>query len=182
MKIIVGIALGLGDIFTSGGAGKLIEPKDGGIDRFFAVYNFCVKSGEAFKIFCTAGYSSINPKIPEYRKVSLAEQLSVYLTLHHKGAVDSLISKALCWGTGYEILEGIRLAQGRFSNSDYEVTLVVASHWTHIPRVWLYSRRYIPTGWKIKLLVVNHRFSLYSQVREIPAFLIEAVRLLFTKK
>ena len=115
------------------------------------------------------------------RRISLADQLNAFLKLNHREALDCLVTKPLCWGTGNEIREGIRLAQEKFANGDYEVTLVVASHWTHIPRIWIYCKKLLPAGWKLKLLAVKHRFTVYSQIREIPAFLIEAVRFLFKK-
>ncbi len=171
MRKVVGIALAFGDIYDP--TGEIIQPLDGSTVRFKTLAGIVKQGVFPFRIFCTAGYSKRSPlqAVPE-RATSLAEQI----TLYARGLMfdtSDLASIPLCWGTEGEIRKGIELAQTSFVEPGDEVELVIVSNWAHIPRIHLYCKKYLPDGWKLCLVPVDHDFSLWSHARELLACLVE---------
>ncbi len=170
----VGIALALGDIYTNGGSGKLIQPVDGAIARYIAVRDYLEEfsNDRNSLIICTAGYSKKHPRyaelLPDYRLgrvVSLAAQLFRYCS---ERGLRLPLAYPLCWSTRNELRIGIKTALKSFATKDEEVTVVIASNFTHLIRIWLYAKMYTPKNWKFKLVRARHQFTLMSHLMEIP--------------
>ncbi len=166
-KKMVGIALARHDIFADGGRGKLIYPPDPSIARYRAVEAACFESMHDYRVFCTAGYSMLCPKKPSAdRCVSLAAQQRRYVSEHCESGLNALMSEPLCWSTESEIACGIAWAQKDFVKQGDEVTLVIASHRAHLPRILIYCLKHLPQGWKLQVVAVRHRFSVLSWLLE----------------
>jgi len=192
----VAIALSLGDILNHRAdpgtiLGRVIKTRNGQVDGAIYRYDALVRwlslhrcLDNRTKIMATGGYSKEEPLVPNPgRPVSLADQLRQYLVEVRHADHDELARLSAypcCWGTGPEIRMGIALAKGKdgFIQPEDRVTLIVATNWSHIPRVWLYCLRYKPKAWKLRLLPVSHYFSWWSRRREVGASIVEAWRLL----
>lgn len=185
--------LALGDILSPDGK-ELRLPIDGSIDRLRTMCHWvddCAGSEDSTLYWASAGYAKRAPGVSQLephpgRQVSLAEQMSRYLKLLHATAAEDeeldiipaakLLAKPLCWSTRNEIRVAVRRTQRwmkehGYNNQNTEVIFVVASHWAHLPRIWLYSKWYVPKEWNVKLLRASHEFSLRSHVIEPPKFL-----------
>ncbi|MFM2383633.1 MAG: hypothetical protein RIQ72_205 [Candidatus Parcubacteria bacterium] len=186
-RIASSAVLALGDIYTP--KGKLILPVDGVVDRLRATCDWIdlsVGVADSTLLFASAGYakrsrfaSQLFPN--DKRPLSLANQLSKYLAEHY-GEDSSLIPSAklsaepLCWSTRNEVRVAIKRTKAWMKENGYdeqnsEVVFVVASHWAHLPRIWLYCKWYLPKEWSVKLVVAKHAFSLRSHLIEPPKFL-----------
>jgi len=177
VKKTVMIALAFDTLYDEAGEGNLILPVGGVIERFRAALKATKELGNKYRIFSTAGYTRRSPCFPEVKcMVSLTDQMRRFISENSEfvSEVPSFAGLSLCWGSDFEIQHGIKLAQGGFVCNGDEVTLVVATNWAHIPRVWLYCMRHLPCGWSLKIVRAKHYFSLYSYLREIPATIIEA--------
>jgi len=182
MKVLA-ISLALGGIYGDGGTGELISPVDGGVLRFHRIINNLPKN-LPYLVVCTAGYSRDRPTRPEFaHQISLAHQLKRYAEetfpvednpILHK----CLYTEAMCWGTRNEIKMGIEIAMQKGYREKDDVTLLLSSHPAHIPRVCMCAQHLTPKKWRVNFLVTDHYFSIKDQLREIPAFLYDAKKLL----
>ena len=180
---IIGICLALGHIYQNKGKGERKRPVDGAVARFEAVTDYADELYKANKkvkpfLICTAGYTWENPRRPEHEgDLSLAEQLDRYVVDHAGKWKQFLHTEPLCWGTRNEIREAIALAERQgFARPGDEVILLIASNWAHIPRVSIYANLYLPKGWKLKLLVAHHRFSVLDYLKEVVKLTRDALR------
>jgi len=165
----VGISLALGDLYSRDGVGPLIHPLDGAIARFRALTR-AINPLEPHIIVCSAGYCRQDPTRPQpHRHVSLAGQLAKYVRKEEGVWVNDLVSKPLCWSTRSEVRVGIKLAQRLgFAKKEEKVTVMVASNFSHLFRIWLYTELYTPGNWKVRLVRAHHKFSLVSHLLEFP--------------
>jgi hypothetical protein len=93
-----------------------------------------------------------------------------------------LISQPKGWGTESEIKSAIEIIQKVTESSrHYNITLVIATNWMHMWRVKLLVAMYKPLRWKCVFAIAKHKFSLWSHLREIPAIIFTAGRLLISK-
>lgn len=166
------IALALGDKYEDAGRGLIRVPLDGAIARFWAVTDALPKDAKTL-VICTAGYSKKEPRVPQpERQVSLAGQLKRYVDSCMPWWEKSLVAVPRCWSTRNEVRIGIkyvlRAQDGRpaFAQRDEQVTVVIASNLSHLLRILLYAKLYVPRTWRIKLVRARHHFSLRSHVME----------------
>lgn len=164
----VGIVLALGDIYDCRGIGNLRHPVDGVADRFRAIMAVCDSD---FVLVSTAGYSKESPQAPVLeRQVSLCRQFERYLCEIRSSALNKLIAVPLCWSTRNEVRVGIKTAISRGEiDRDEPVELIIASNWTHLPRIWLYAKVYMPKKWKLRLVVAKRKFSFGDSFLVEPA-------------
>ncbi|MBP6948709.1 MAG: hypothetical protein KBC41_04370 [Candidatus Pacebacteria bacterium] len=172
----IGILLALGDIYSNSGIGSLNKPIDGGVSRFKAVTSN-IPCDENSLIVCSAGYTQKNPSTPHpERMLSLAGQIARYINENEVAWNDFLIAKPLCWSTRNEVRLGIKLAiNEQFVKRDEKVTLVISSNLSHLARVWLYTKLYIPKNWEVKIVRAHHQFSLFSHILEVPKIIRDVV-------
>lgn len=86
------------------------------------------------------------------------------------------------WGTESEIKSAIDVIKHKLADTrNYDITLVVATNWAHMPRVWLLVAMYKPKRWKCVFVTAKHYFSPWSYLREIPATAITFVRWFLSK-
>jgi hypothetical protein len=187
MKILA-ISLALGDIYDDLGKGALKQPTDGGIDRFHRLVDeLSPIQSVQYLVVCTAGYSKRQPckPVPE-RQISLSEQLRRYVKETFPEQYNPVLHKCLhteplCWSTRSEIEKCIEVARMKGFKSSDDVIVMIASHWSHLPRVWLCTKTLVPKNWQVRLLKTNHPFRKRDQIQEIPAFAAETWNLIKSK-
>ena len=164
----VAIALALGDIYDERGLGHINKPLDGGIARFKTVTEWLLPKDSL--VVCTAGYSKKNPtEQNEMRRMSLAGQLERYIIEYDQFWENNFVAKPLCWSTRNEVRVGIKLVQRiGFVKKSELANLIISSNFSHLIRIWLYTKMYTPKKWRVRLIWAHHQFSLMSHVIEIP--------------
>jgi hypothetical protein len=155
------LALAFGDIYDEAGEGRLIQPVDGAVERLRCGLRTAKEIGAEYRIFCTAGFTRQIPcREQPKRLVSLADQMLRFLSEDTGLAseTENFTAIPLCWSTEAEVQQGIQLSKQCFVQVDDEVTLVIATNWAHIPRVWIHAKKYLPAGWELKLVCAHHAF------------------------
>lgn len=172
MHYYFGLSLGFGDIYADRGTGLLITPFDGSVQRMLAIGKYIKEhrgnDGVGMLVSC-AGYSKKDPLHPQpERAVTLAEQANRFWREDQKAfRTIPHLAYPCCWSTENEVMMGLKVMRLQVTNGESSrVTVVIASHELHLKRIKMYTDKYLPKGWTVVLLPVEHQFSWIDKLGE----------------